>query len=77
MSAKNPKPEFLADYVEIDEFAKQVDRCTRSVWRWTRKADGLPYVRLGNRLLIHIPTARAWLLARMHRPNRRRAKQAA
>jgi hypothetical protein len=67
---------FLDDYEEIDDFAKDVDRCRRSVERWTRQPDGLPFVRLGNRVLIHIPTAKAWLLARMHKPNRRRAGRA-
>jgi len=34
--------------------------------------DGLPHTRIGNRILIHIPTAREWLFARMRHPNRRR-----
>ena len=40
--------------------------------------DGLPSTRLGNRLLIHVPTAREWLIGRMRRPNpRRREREAA
>jgi hypothetical protein len=34
---------------------------------------GLPFVRLGNRTLVHVPTAREWLLGRMQRPNPRRS----
>jgi hypothetical protein len=37
--------------------------------------DGLPYTRIGNRILIHVPTAREWLMKRMTRrnpPRRRR-----
>jgi hypothetical protein len=67
-----PKLEFLDDYEEIDDFAEQVERCTRTIKRWTEGPDGMPFVRLGNRFLIHVPSARAWLLARMRKPNRRR-----
>jgi hypothetical protein len=31
--------------------------------------DGLPFTRIGNRILIHLPTAKAWIYGRMRRPN--------
>jgi hypothetical protein len=61
--------DLLTDYVEVDPLAAQVDRHPRTVRRWMKEVDGLPFVRLGNRVLIHIPTAREWLLKRMKYPN--------
>ena len=51
---------FLADYLDLEPFAEEVDRHHRTVRRWLNEPDGLPYTRLGNRILIHIPTAREW-----------------
>ena len=68
--------EFLAEYVDLDQFAEEVDRDPRTVRRWMNEADGLPFVKIGNRLLIHIPTARAWLLSRIRKPNPRRTGEA-
>jgi hypothetical protein len=62
----------LDDCLELDEFARKIKRHPRTVYRWTREPGGLPYTRLGNRPIIHIPTAREWLLGRMRNPNPRR-----
>jgi hypothetical protein len=67
--------DFLADYLDLEPFAAEVDRNSRTVRRWLNQPDGLPYTRLGNRILIHIPTARAWLLSRMRNPNPRRSSK--
>ena len=66
---------FLTDYLDLEPFAAEVDRDPRTVRRWLNKPDGLPYTRLGNRVLIHVPTARDWLFARMHYPNSRRSEK--
>jgi hypothetical protein len=63
---------FLDDYVDLEPFAAQVNRDPRTVRRWLSQADGLPYTRVGNRILIHIPSAREWLFSRMRHPNPRR-----
>jgi hypothetical protein len=68
MSAK-----FLDDLVPYAKFATdEVDKHPRTVVRWMKMPDGLPYTVLGNQKLIHIPTAREWLLRRMRNPNPRR-----
>jgi hypothetical protein len=59
----------LDDFQELGSFAAEVSRNPRSVRRWMNQSDGLPYTRMGNRILIHVPTAREWLLRRMLRPN--------
>ena len=65
-------PEILQDFADVPTFAKQVNRCETTIERWTKKPDGLPFTKMGQRKLIHIPTARQWLLDRMQRPNPRR-----
>jgi hypothetical protein len=65
----------LEDYLDLEPFAAQVGRHPRTVRRWMDEPDGLPHTRIGNRILVHIPTARAWIMGRMHRPNERRARE--
>jgi hypothetical protein len=66
------KINFLQDFCELDEFAVDVDVCTRTVDRWINQADGLPCAWFGNRRIIHVPTARQWLLSRVRQANPRR-----
>ena len=67
------KIDLFADYVDLEAFSKEVSRTSRAVRDWLNQPDGLPYTRIGNRILIHIPTAREWLFSRMRRPNPPRA----
>jgi hypothetical protein len=68
----------LQDFLDLDPFAEQVNRDPRTVRRWMSEPDGLPYTRIGNRILVHIPTAREWIFNRMRRPApRRRSGEAA
>jgi hypothetical protein len=62
-------PNLLEDFIDIEPFAAQVKRDPRTVHRWMNAPDGLPYARIGNRLLIHVPSARDWLLGKLRRPN--------
>jgi hypothetical protein len=64
--------DILSDYAEIEAFAEEVKRAPRTVIRWMDEPNGLPFTKLGNRRLIHIPSARDWMLARIRRPNPRR-----
>jgi hypothetical protein len=65
----------LEDYTDIEPFAEQVGRDPRTVRRWMDLPDGLPHTRIGNRILIHIPTARAWIFGRMRHPAPRRNRE--
>jgi hypothetical protein len=65
-------PQVLDDFLDLAPFAVQVGRDVRTVRRWLNKPDGLPFTRLGNRILIHVPTARSWMLGQMRQPNPRR-----
>jgi hypothetical protein len=62
----------LADYLDLEPFAKEVKRTTRTVRRWIDEPGGLPYTRLGNRILIHVPSAREWLFGKIQ--NRKPAR---
>jgi len=55
----------LDEFLELPAFAAEVRRHPRSVRRWIDEPNGLPYTSVGNRILIHVPSARAWLLGRM------------
>jgi hypothetical protein len=55
----------LEDLLEIEPFAAEIKRNPRTVRRWIDQPNGLPYTRLGKRILIHAPTARAWIMSRM------------
>jgi hypothetical protein len=68
---------FLDDFVDLEPFAADAGRHPRTVRRWLNQPDGLPFTRIGNRILIHVPTAREWLMKRMRKPAPRRRGQAA
>ena len=55
----------LQDYLDLEPFAAEVKRNPRTVRRWLDQPNGLPYTKLGNRILIHVPTAREWMMRRM------------
>ena len=66
---------FFADFLDLELFAKEIDRDPRTVRRWLDQSNGLPYSRIGNRILIHVPTAREWMLGRMRNRNPRNARR--
>ena len=73
-----PAARLLDDWLELEDFAREeVKRHPRTVRRWTKSPDGLPYAMLGKTPLIHVPTAREWLLGRLHRPNQRQLRKRA
>jgi hypothetical protein len=63
--------DFLKDFLFAGQFAEEIERDERTVERWMAEPDGLPYTWMGNRRLIHIPTAREWLMRRMRQRNPR------
>jgi hypothetical protein len=61
------------DFVHEAKFAVENNIDRRTVARYRKMPDGLPFVEFGGRIFIHMPTAKRWLEARIHRPNPRRA----
>jgi hypothetical protein len=68
--------DLLRDFLDLEPFAAEVKRKPRTVRRWLDEPNGLPYTRIGNRILIHVPTAREWMFSRMHNPMRGARKAA-
>jgi hypothetical protein len=65
----------LDGYVPLAQFAREeVKRHPRTVKRWTKEPDGLPYTRVGNQDFLHITTSRDWLFRRMRHPAPRRGQ---
>ena len=62
----------LVDFMSVDDLAAEMNRHPRTVRRWMNQPDGLPYTPVGNQNLIHVPTARDWLLRNMRNPAPRR-----
>jgi hypothetical protein len=61
--------DLLQDFLDLEPFAAEVKRSPRTVRRWLDEPNGLPYTRIGNRILIHVPTAREWMMRRMRNRN--------
>jgi hypothetical protein len=59
--------DLLEGFLDLEPFARQAGRHPRTVRRWLDQPNGLPYTRIGNRILIHVPTARDWLFGRMRK----------
>jgi hypothetical protein len=61
----------LIDYAEVPQIAADFHKHPRTILRWMDEPNGLPYAKVGNKRLVHIPTAQAWILAKLRRPNPR------
>jgi hypothetical protein len=68
-----PTAGVLDGYVDVVPFAQEVERSPRTILRWMDGPDGLPYSKIGNRRLIHVEGAKAWVRGRMRNPNPSRA----
>lgn len=62
----------LDGYLTRDELAQQLGVTTRTIARWMSLPDGLPFTRIGGRLLFRTTSVRAWIEAHERRPNPRR-----
>jgi hypothetical protein len=59
----------LEDYATEAEFAEAHKLSQRTVARYRKQPNGLPFVEFGGRIFIHIPSAKSWLDARLCQPN--------
>jgi hypothetical protein len=69
--------DLLRDFIHLEPFAEEVNRHPRTVLNWMKPPDGLPYSWMGNQRIIHVPTAREWLMGRMRKPKRARVARLA
>lgn len=68
--------DLLDGYIERRDLAERLGVSEKTVSRYESVADGLPSVRVGARKLYRVDSVRAWLEAREHKPNPRRARVA-
>jgi hypothetical protein len=66
--------DLLADFIDVAQFAADVRKHPRTVHRWMTQRSGLPFSKVGNRRLIHVPSARAWIMSRMRQPSTHRKR---
>jgi hypothetical protein len=68
----------LKDFATVEDAAQKVfGKRPETLYRWMKEKNGLPYVQLGGRRLIHMPSISGWLLSRQRRPNApRKARKA-
>lgn len=59
----------FTEWATEDEFAKANGIPKRQVAIMRSKPNGLPFAKRGRHIIIHIPTAREWLLMQLRKPN--------
>jgi hypothetical protein len=64
----------LEGYVKEADFARQVGKSLRTITRMRNEPNGLPYVKFGCTVYVHIPSAKEWLASRLKRRNPPRAR---
>jgi excisionase family DNA binding protein len=57
------------------DVAKRLGVSLRTIMRWTKQPDGLPFVRIGQRPYLHGPTVQDWIARRMVQPNPSRRRR--
>jgi len=63
---------FLSDYIPETDFARDLSVSQRTIARYRKEPDGLPFAVIGGRIHIHVPGAKQWLARRLRHPNPRR-----
>jgi hypothetical protein len=59
------------DYLTVDQLAKELCVCHRTLNTWHEKNEGPPRTKMGARVLYRAAAVRAWLAKREERPARR------
>ena len=65
-------PSLLEGFLTEPELARELKRCVRTIRRWTREPDGLPYTVIGKQRLHNRESVVRWLMQRERRLNPRR-----
>ena len=60
--------DILDDYAELPQVAATFGKCERTILAGI-VPDGLPFAKVGNKRLVHIPSAKEWVLAKVRRSN--------
>ena len=60
---------FLEGFVPEEDFAQGTEVCRRTIARYRRQPDGLPYMEWGGRIYIPVNPGREWIQKRVRRAN--------
>jgi hypothetical protein len=63
------------DLEPVRDVAARLGRSHRTLMRWTRLPDGLPFVRIGHTPYLHVPSTQQWIARRLTRPNPTRRRR--
>jgi hypothetical protein len=63
-------PQLLADHIDEDELARQLDRSRRTIKRWRHFRIGPPYTEIGGTVYYNVESFREWLKSREVKPVR-------
>jgi hypothetical protein len=58
-----PRPEFLKDTMTLAAWAKSIGVSLPKAYDW--RNEGLPTMKWGRERIVHVPTAEAWLMAKL------------
>ncbi|MCA2374792.1 helix-turn-helix domain-containing protein [Agrobacterium genomosp. 3 str. CIP 111-78] len=62
----------LDGYLTREQLAQELGVHKRTLWVWQNQPDGLPYTKVGGRLLFNVESVRHWIRSKETRPNPRR-----
>jgi hypothetical protein len=71
------RSDLLTRYLTLDEVAKQAKKHPRTILRWTKEPNGLPFTTMGKVKLTTSEWWHEWLMSRRKVPNpdRRRGRR--
>lgn len=59
----------LHEYITRDELAQQLDLSTRTIIRYSKRPNGLPFLKIGGKVRYRLQSVRTWLDAQEYHPN--------
>ena len=62
-------PQAFDQLETVKQVAARLNKHPRTIMRWTRQADGLPFVRIGKVPYLHVPSTQRWIERRIQHPN--------
>lgn len=62
----------LGEYLNREEMATELNVTTRTLIRWERQPNGIPYTKLGHRTLYRRKSVLDWIDSQERHPNPRR-----
>lgn len=62
-------PKVFDDLEPVKQVAARLGKHPRTIMRWTKQVDGLPFIRIGQIPYLHLPSVQAWIEHHIQHPN--------